>query len=85
LGRRHNQKKMQSQTQTNKKNGNDLAKGNQQTVQNKQDGKMVETITPDNDNGKPGQPVKQKSNVQPPQFGEDRSSNKGQGPAGENL
>ena len=78
---------MQSQSQSNtmERSEDKFAKGNQQTVQNKHDEKMVNTVTPDNDNGKPGQPVKQKSNVQPPQFGEDRSSNKDQGPAGENL
>jgi hypothetical protein len=78
---------MQSQGQSNtaQRKGDNLAKGNQQTVQNKQDGKMVNTVTPNNDNGKPGKPTQQKSNVQPPQFGEDNSSNKDQGPAGENL
>jgi hypothetical protein len=75
----------QSQSNTMERSGDKFANGNQQTTQNNQDGKMIPTVTPDNDNGTPGQPIKQKANVQPPQFGEDRSSNKDQGPAGENL
>ncbi len=76
---------MQSQVQSKTKSGDKLAKGKQETVQNKNDQKLVKTVTTDNDNGKPGQPIKQKSNVQPPQFQDDSSSNKDQGPAGENL
>ena len=50
-----------------------LSKGNQPTVQNKPDDKRVPTVAPDNDSGKPGAPAKKDS------------SNKGKGPAGENL
>ncbi|RKR82532.1 hypothetical protein BDD43_2717 [Mucilaginibacter gracilis] len=50
-----------------------LAKGKQAQEQNKPDNKRVTTVTPDNDNGKPGGPAKKDS------------SNKGKGPAGENL
>ncbi len=50
-----------------------LAKGKQPQEQKKPDSKRVDTVTPDNDNGKPGAPAAK------------NSSNKGQGPAGENL
>lgn len=50
-----------------------LAKGKQPTVQNKPDDKRVKTVAPDNDSGKPGAPAGK------------NSSNKGQGPKGENL
>jgi len=50
-----------------------LAKGKQPTIQNKPDGKRVPTVSPDNDSGKPGAPAIK------------NSSNKGQGPKGENL
>jgi hypothetical protein len=53
--------------------GSKVAKGNPATVQNKPDEKRVPTVVPDNDNGRPG-PSSEK-----------KSSNKGQGPAGENL
>ncbi|HWZ14758.1 MAG TPA: hypothetical protein VNW95_05925 [Mucilaginibacter sp.] len=59
---------------SNKQQGTgNLEKGSQPTVQNKPDDKRIPTIVPDNDSGKPG-PSDQKN-----------SSNKGQGPAGENL
>lgn len=50
-----------------------LAKGKQQQEQTKPDSERVPTVTPDNDNGKPGPPAKKDT------------SNKGKGPAGENL
>lgn len=50
-----------------------LAKGKQAQQQTKPDSKRVDTVTPDNDNGKPGAPATKDS------------SNKGKGPAGENL
>jgi hypothetical protein len=53
--------------------GGNFEKGSQPIVQNKPDDKRVPTVVPDNDNGKPG-PSNEKN-----------SSNKGQGPAGENL
>ena len=56
-----------------KKKGNSLAKGNQPNVQKKPDNERVKTVTPDNDSGDPGPPV------------EERTSNKKQGPKGENL
>jgi len=59
--------------QTSNKTDSNLAKGKQSTVQNKPDGKRVPTVTPDNDSGKPGAPANK------------NSSNKGQGPKGENL
>jgi len=49
-----------------------LAKGKQATVQSKPDSKRVTTVTPSNDSGKPGP-------------SSEKSSNVGQGPAGENL
>jgi len=58
---------------SNKTTDGNLAKGKQSTVQNKPDGKRVPTVTPDNDSGKPGAPASK------------NSSNKGQGPKGENL
>lgn len=58
---------------SNKSTGSNLAKGKQSTVQNKPDSKRVLTVTPDNDSGKPGAPANK------------NSSNKGQGPKGENL
>ncbi|MDB5130894.1 MAG: hypothetical protein JWR02_643 [Mucilaginibacter sp.] len=64
---------MQSSNKQQSANTGKLAKGNQSTVQNKPDEKRVPTVTPDNDSGKPG-PSSEKN-----------SSNKGQGPAGENL
>ena len=51
----------------------ELQKGTQAGVQNKQDKKLVTTVTPDNDNGDLGKPVQKDS------------SNKGKGPSGENL
>jgi hypothetical protein len=48
-------------------------KGKQPQVQQKADDKRVKTVTPDNDNGKPGAPAAEES------------SNKGKGPKGENL
>lgn len=58
---------------SNKSTDSNLAKGKQPTVQNKPDDKRVKTVAPDNDSGKPGAPASI------------NSSNKGQGPAGENL
>jgi hypothetical protein len=58
---------------SNKTTDSNLAKGKQPTVQNKSDDKRVPTVTPDNDSGKPGAPANK------------NSSNKGQGPKGENL
>ena len=55
------------------KSDSNLAKGKQPTVQNKPDDTRVKTVAPDNDSGKPGAPANK------------NSSNKGQGPAGENL
>jgi hypothetical protein len=51
----------------------DLNKGTQPNVQKKADSPRVTTVTPGNDNGKPGAPASKDS------------SNKGKGPAGENL
>jgi len=53
--------------------GSAAEKGKEPNVQDKPDGPRVTTVTPDNDSGDPGP-----SKEQP-------SSNKGQGPAGENL
>lgn len=53
---------------------NDNTKGRQPEVQDQKDDPRVKTVTPDNENGAPG----------PPDAEED-SSNKGQGPKGENL
>jgi hypothetical protein len=61
-----------------------LAKGNEPGTQDKPDDPLVKTVTPDNDNGDPGpstEPVTNSSAEQPIT----NSSNKGQGPAGENL
>jgi len=51
----------------------DLKKGTQAGVQSKADSPRVKTVTPDNDNGDAGKPAQKDS------------SNKGKGPAGENL
>ncbi len=61
-----------------------LAKGNQQTTQNKPDETRVETVTPSNDNGEPGPSSEKLSNTdqEPP---EEKSSNVNQGPSVENL
>jgi hypothetical protein len=56
-----------------------LQKGEQPTEQNKADDERVPTVTPDNDNGDPGPPAKGGETVT------EDSSNKGKGPAGENL
>lgn len=53
----------------------DLKKGEQQNEQNKPDQEHVPTVTPDNENGKPGAPEDE----------EESSSNVGQGPGVENL
>jgi len=50
-----------------------LQKGIQAGEQSKPDKPRVKTVTPDNDNGDPGAPAQKDS------------SNKGKGPAGENL
>ncbi len=64
---------MENSNKPQDKNDSNLAKGKQQTVQNKPDEVRVPTIVPDNDNGVPGP------------SSEEKSSNKGQGPVGENL
>jgi hypothetical protein len=61
---------MQNANQTSNSN---LSKQKQPTIQNKPDAKRAPTVTPGNDSGKPGAPEKKDS------------SNKGKGPAGENL
>lgn len=50
-----------------------LQKGKLSSEQKESDNKRVNTVTPDNDNGTPGAPAARDS------------SNKGKGPAGENL
>ncbi|QJD97485.1 hypothetical protein HH214_17200 [Mucilaginibacter robiniae] len=77
------------ETNDNKQNGNDPSvsndnlgenagdsqlskKGETPTEQNKPDNTRVDTVVPDNDSGDPGPST-------------DQSSNKGQGPANENL
>lgn len=60
---------MQASNQHQNTANSNLNKGNRSTAQNKPDKKRVRTVTPDNDNCKPDQ----------------SSSNKDQGPAGENL
>lgn len=52
---------------------NELAKGQEPNVQNNPDDTRVETVVPDNDSGDAGPSTEQ------------GSSNKGQGPSGENL
>ncbi|MBB5394825.1 hypothetical protein [Mucilaginibacter sp. AK015] len=51
----------------------ELDKGGEPNVQDKPDDTRVKTVVPDNDNGGPGPST------------EENSSNKGQGPSGENL
>jgi hypothetical protein len=58
---------------TNKDGNNSLEKGEQRTHQKKADEKRVPTVTPDNDNGDPGPPVK------------NNSSNKNGDPSNDNL
>lgn len=58
---------------TNKDGNNNLEKGEQPTEQKKPDAERVPTVTPDNDSGDPSPPK------------QENTSNKGQGPAGENL
>ena len=58
---------------TNKDGDNNLEKGEQPTEQNKPDEERIPTVTPDNDNDEPISPE------------EENTSNKGQGPKGENL
>ncbi|MDB5032378.1 hypothetical protein [Mucilaginibacter sp.] len=55
---------------TNKDGDNDLEKGEQPTEQNNPDEERIPTVTPDNDNDDPE---------------DENTSNKGQGPKGENL
>lgn len=50
-----------------------IKKGDEPNVQDNPDGPRVTTVTPDNDSGDPGPSTEQPS------------SNKGQGPSGENL
>jgi hypothetical protein len=64
---------MQASNQHQNTANSNLNKGNPPTVQNKPDEKKMRTVTPGNDNCKPDPSVDQSS------------SNKGQGPAGENL
>jgi len=56
-----------------KTNDANLQNGIQAGEQSKPDKPRVKTVTPDNDNGDPGAPAQKDS------------SNKGKGPAGENL
>ena len=58
---------------TNKDGDNNLEQGEQPAKQSKPDAQSVETVVSDNENGDPGPPE------------EENSSNKDQGPAGENL
>ncbi|WP_461452300.1 hypothetical protein [Mucilaginibacter sp.] len=51
----------------------ELQKGTQSGEQDKLDTPLMKTVTPDNDNGDPGKAAQKDS------------SNKGKGPAGENL
>jgi|GEM_PF-1022584 hypothetical protein len=46
---------------TNKDGDNYLEKGEQPATENKPDPKQVPTVTPDNDNGEPGQPAGKKT------------------------
>jgi len=55
----------------------ELSKGSTPNVQNKPDEERVDTVTPDNDNGTPGPSTETPAS--------EESSNKGQGPANENL
>ena len=57
----------------------DLSKGNQPTEQDKPDDVRVDTVTPDNDSGDPGPSTDKGATA------DQDTSNKGQGPAGENL
>jgi hypothetical protein len=56
----------------------DLSKGSEPNVQDNPDDTRVETVVPDNDSGDPGPSTEQGST-------DENSSNKGQGPAVENL
>ncbi|WP_179414065.1 hypothetical protein HDF19_17065 [Mucilaginibacter sp. E4BP6] len=56
-----------------KASNSNLQKGTQAGEQSKPDNPRLKTVTPDNDNGDPGAPAQKDS------------SNKGKGPAGENL
>ena len=60
---------------TNKDGDNNLEQGQEANVQDQPDEERVTTVTPNNDNENPTQ-------TEEP---EDDSSNKGQGPSGENL
>ncbi len=64
---------------TNKDGDNNLEKGEQPTEQNNPDPVRVPTVTPDNDNGDPTPPKKGENSE------DEITSNKGQGPKGENL
>jgi hypothetical protein len=59
---------------TNKDGDNNLEKGEQPAVEDESDSERVKTVTPDNENGDPGPPDE-----------ESDPSNKGKGPADENL
>lgn len=64
---------------TNKDGDNNLEKGEQPTEQNNPDPVRVPTVTPDNDSGDPIPPKKGENSE------DEITSNKGQGPKGENL
>ncbi len=61
-----------------------LDKGNEPGVQDKADDTRLKTVTPDNDNGDPG-PSDEKPATNKQSDADTPSSNKGQGPSGENL
>lgn len=48
----------QDDSVTNKDGNNNLEKGKQPAEQKNVDGPQIKTVTPDNDNGDPGPPVK---------------------------
>lgn len=61
-----------------------LDKGEEPGVQDKPDDTRVKTVTPDNDNGNPG-PSEEEPATNKQADPDIPSSNKGQGPSGENL
>ena len=63
----------------------DLAKGTQPDEQEKKNEQRLKTVTPDNDNGTPGEPVEAASTGKNTNTHEADSSNKGKGPLGEDL
>jgi hypothetical protein len=64
---------------TNKDGNNDLEQGEQPTEQNNPDPVRVPTVTPGNDSGDPAPPKNGEENQ------DETTSNKGEGPKGENL